>query len=354
LRDITHRKQMENRLKFLSLHDPLTGLYNRAYFEQEMDRLVKKQVNPVGIIVCDVDGLKLVNDTLGHQTGDELLATAARIVKNSFRETDIVARVGGDEFAILLPRSDENVAEKACRRIQDSVAKYNNANPELPLSISAGYFVKKDASLNIRDLFKEADNNMYREKLHRKQSARSAIVHTLLKAQEARDVKTEGHAERLQELVEKLGKKIGLPPNKLSDLRLLAQFHDIGKVGIPDQILLKPGPLTSQEAAEMQRHCEIGSRIAQAAPDLAPIADWILKHHEWWNGKGYPLGLKEEEIPLECRILAVADAYDAMISDRPYRKAMFPDKAVEELKKFAGIQFDPELVEKFIETVEKK
>lgn len=203
------------------------------------------------------------------------------------------------------------------------------------------------------DLFKEADHNMYREKLHRSQSTRHVIVQTLKKMLAARDFITEGHTERLQDLVEGLALAVGLPTPKISDLRLLAQFHDIGKVGITDRILYKRGLLTPEEVAEMQRHCEIGHRIAQSAPDLLPIADWILKHHEWWNGRGYPLGLKGEEIPLECRILAIADAYDAMTNDRPYQRKMPHREAVAELKKCSGMQFDPLLVEKFLEVIKK-
>ena len=140
----------------------------------------------------------------------------------------------------------------------------------------------------------------------------------------------------------------------MTDLRLLAQFHDIGKVGIPDRILLKPGALEPDEVIEMRRHCEIGHRIAQSSPDLLPVADWVLKHQEWWNGGGYPLGLAGERIPIECRILSIADAYDAMTSDRPYRKAMSHAAAVAELRRCAGSQFDPELVELFIETCSDK
>jgi HD-GYP domain-containing protein (c-di-GMP phosphodiesterase class II) len=189
---------------------------------------------------------------------------------------------------------------------------------------------------------------MYREKLHQSKSTRSAIVQALVKAMEARDFNTEGHAERLLVLVSELGKALGLPKQRLDDLRLFAKFHDIGKVGTPDSILFKPGPLTMSELIEMRRHCEIGHRIAQSAPDLALIADWILKHHEWWSGEGYPLGLKGEEIPLECRMLSLADAYDAMTSDRPYRKALSQKAAVNEIKRCAGTQFDPKLARKFI------
>ncbi|RJX18557.1 MAG: diguanylate cyclase [Ammonifex sp.] len=346
--DVTERRRMEEQLQHLSQHDPLTGLYNRTYFEDAMHHLEGSRSTPIGIILCDVDGLKLVNDTMGHDAGDNLLVAAADVIRKCFRHGDVVARIGGDEFAVLLTRSDRTAVEGACQRIRDALAKYNEANPEIPLSISVGFAVGEEGTINVGELYKEADNNMYREKLHRSRSARSAIVQTLMKTLEAKDFITEGHVDRLQDLVAGIAAAIGLPDHRVSDLRLLALFHDIGKVGVSDRILLKPGPLTADERAEMQRHCEIGHRIAQSIPDLPPIADWILKHHEWWNGEGYPLGLKGEDIPLECRILAIADAFDAMTNDRPYRKAMPVEEAVEELKRCVGTQFDPDLVEEFV------
>lgn len=355
IRDTTRRKQTEDRLKYLSLHDSLTGLYNRAYFEEELRLFGEKHICPVGIIVCDIDGLKLINDTLGHDAGDLLLKAATIVIKDSFREDDIIARIGGDEFAVLL-HGDGKIVENAGIRLKNAIARYNgNAQDDAPpLSISIGFAVKTDVFTSLNIVFKEADYNMSREKLHRKQSTRSAIVQTMMKALEARDFITEGHADRLKDLVTGLARSISLSESKIADLRLLAQFHDIGKVGIPDSILFKKGSLDPEEVAEMQRHSETGYRIAMTAPDLAPIADWILKHHEWWNGQGYPLGLKGEEIPLECRILAIADAYDAMTSDRPYRKALSHEEAVAELKRYSGIQFNPQLVLKFIQVLEKQ
>jgi diguanylate cyclase (GGDEF)-like protein/PAS domain S-box-containing protein len=352
IRDVTELKKVEDQLRYISLHDPLTGLYNRAYFEEEMHRIESGRYDSAGIIMCDVDGLKLVNDALGHYTGDNLLLATANILKESFREGDVAARVGGDEFAVLLPNSDHNAIEIARLRIQDAVERHNSSNPPLPLSISIGSAIGAGSSIIMTNLFKEADNNMYREKLQNSLSARSTIVQTLMKALETRDFTAKGHISRLQKLSTDLAMSIGLQEQKITDLRLLAEFHDIGKVGISDHILFKTGPLTSEEIIEMQRHCEIGHRIALCTPDLIPIANLILKHHEWWDGKGYPLGIKGEEIPLECRIFAIAETYEAMTSDRPYHKAISHEEVMAELRRRSGTKFDPDLVTKFIEVLE--
>ncbi len=350
--DISQNKRMEQELDFSSSHDQLTGLCNRNCFEQEMVRLEKSGDVCQGVIVCDLDGLKLINDTMGHQAGDALLIAAAKILQRLFRSSDMVARVGGDEFAILLSAGGRADVATAAGRIEEHVANHNRTSPDLPLSLSVGFAVRETSVQRIRDLFIEADNNMSRKKLHLSQSNRSSVVQTLAKALEARDFITEGHADRLASMVVSVAQELGFSEHRLSDLRLLAKFHDIGKVGIKDKILFKPTKLSEEETAAMRQHCAIGYRIAQASPDLVPIADWIFKHHEWWDGTGYPLGLSGENIPLECRILSVADAFDAMVSDRPYRKGLPHEHAVEELYCCAGSQFDPKLVPIFLKVIE--
>ncbi len=349
MRDMTAIKHSEAQLEFLSVHDALTGVYNRTYFEEAMRKAAWQGKRGIAILVCDVDGLKLINDTLGHRAGDDLL----RVVAAGLRSTvvsggDIVARIGGDEFAVIIYAPDKNRIEQAIAKMRQFVVDYNSKNPQLPLSLSIGWAADFATSRNAEELFKLADNDMYRQKLHHSQSMRSSIVQTMMRALEERDHITEGHGERLQHLAEKLGRQLGMPSGRLADLRLLAKFHDIGKVGIPDSILNKPDKLTPEEIAVMRRHCEIGYRIARASSELAPIADWILKHQEWWNGQGYPLGLSGEDIPLECRILSIVDAYDAMTSNRPYRKALPHEAALAEIARCAGTQFDPRLAEMFI------
>jgi len=349
-RDITSRKQLEQELRYLNIHDVLTALYNRTYFEEQMEHWGTKD-DAVGIMVCDLDGLKLVNDTLGHDAGDQLLKKTGEILSSCFGESSIVARVGGDEFAVISPRTDLALLEQAAKHIRSLVADYNHFNPQLPLSISIGTAVRKCPNMPLQDVYKEADNNMYRFKLNNSKSARNAVVQTMMKALEARDFITEGHGERMQQLAIRLGKALGLPINTINTLSLLAQFHDIGKVGIPDRILFKTAPLNDAEYSEMKRHCEIGHRIALASQELTSLADLILKHHEWWDGNGYPLGISGEQIPLECRILALADAYDAMTSERPYGKAISREEALAEICRCAGTQFDPLLAQQFAQVI---
>lgn len=360
-RDITERKKAEILLKeaekkvdYLQKYDRLTGLYNRFFFEETLSRLDKKNCFPVSMITVDIDGLKLINDTLGHNIGNELLKAAGNIVKAPFQSGEVVARIGGDEFAVILPSSTKEDAEQYRRKILEIAEKYNRRLAKIPLSLSTGVATSGAVSQSLADVFREADNNMYRDKLKRSAGARSTIVRALMATLAERDFITGGHATRLQEMVVLLGEAAGLQVHELNDLILLSQVHDIGKVGISDSILFKPGKLTSEEWEQMKKHSEIGYRIASSSPELSHIAELILQHHEWWNGNGYPRGLKGEKIHICSRILAIVDAYDAMISKRPYREPCSHKEALLELKRCKGSQFDPFLVDLFIQCLKDK
>ncbi|MBA4389774.1 MAG: hypothetical protein C0399_02420 [Syntrophus sp. (in: bacteria)] len=352
-KDITDLKKTEEKLKYLSLHDPLTGLYNRAYFEEEIRRLDNSRFELVGLIVCDIDGLKLINDSLGHNKGDELLMAASRVIKESFREGDVVARVGGDEFAILLPNSPRSKVENICQRIKRAVQAHSRKNTLLPLSIATGFAIRNGPNQSMVELYREADNNMYKEKLYSSQNARNMIVKNLINTVEVKGLTDKRSLERFQKLVTDLARAVGMAEERIKGLSLLAQFHDIGNISIHERILHKPGDLTSEEFIEIQKHSGIGHRIAQSAPDLVHISDFILKHHEWWSGNGYPLGLKGDAIPLESRVIAIVDAYEAMTHARPHHPPMSKREVIRELNKCAGTQFDPYLVEKFIGIIGK-
>lgn len=342
-------EQANAELRYASTHDALTGLYNRRYFEQALKEMAAGCAGSVAIVVCDLDGLKLINDTVGHACGDELLHMASTIFRTVFPVDSVIARIGGDEFSVLLADVTPTDVEGYCRALRREVDGWNEFDSLVPLSISVGYSISEGGAVDHADLFKTADDNMYREKLSHSQSVRSNLLQTLTKTLGERDYITDGHARRLQDLAVSLAIAVGMPRSRQVDMQLFARFHDIGKVGIPEHILFKPAALTPEERQVMQRHSEIGYRIAQSSVDLLPIAEWILKHHEWWDGNGYPLGLSGDTIPVECRILSIVDAYDAMTSKRPYRVAVSREEALAELQRCSGVQFDPALVTIFVE-----
>lgn len=350
-RDITHQHQAEKEIKYLSYHDTLTGLHNRAYLDQQLTDPDIKNKLPMSIIVGDVNGLKLANDAFGHHEGDKLLRRTADILKCACRKDDIIARCGGDEFTIILPKTTERDAMKIIRRIKKECLQY--AHEIIQPSIALGITTKKNDDEDIYDLIKVAESRMYTNKLLEGKSARSSIISSLKRTVWEKNHETGDHTQRLQELALGVGTLLGMSSNELDELNLLAALHDIGKVGIPDHILLKPGPLSTIEWDTMKKHCEIGYRIAQSSPDLTPIATGIFTHHERWDGTGYPQGLQGKEIPLIARIIAVVDAYDVMTHERPYKKAVSHIEAIKELKRCAGQQFDSKIVALFIASLTK-
>ncbi|MBW6463718.1 MAG: PAS domain S-box protein [Firmicutes bacterium] len=341
--DITERKHFEETLEYMSFHDQLTGLYNRRFIEVEIKRLDTARQLPLAVIVTDLNNLKLANDVFGHAVGDKLIKAAARVLKSSCRDEDIVARWGGDEFAILLPQTTKKDAETIYNRIIERCSVVHVA--EMPLSMAIGLSVKTEPEQKTDDLIKEAETNMYKNKLEQSRTAVDRIGKTLLKTLADKSCETENHIRGIQDIAGKLAEKMGLSSVEMSRLKLLAVLHDIGKVGTTAEILTKEGPLSDAEWEKVKEHPEIGFRIAKAVKEFSQVAEEILSHHEYWDGSGYPRGLKGEEIPVLARIIAVADAYEVMTSGRPYKEAMTRDEILSEFQKCSGSQFNSELVE---------
>ena len=352
--DITERKQREREIQFLTYHDTLTGLYNRAFYEAEIKRLNCERQLPLSVIIGDINGLKLINDAFGHAEGDRCLISIAGILQSCCREYDIVSRIGGDEFSILLPGTTNKTAKSICERIKvacEELSKTEKTN--YYTSISLGYATKNIDSESIEKIMLTAEELMYKRKLLEQKSLHSSILAYIRSTMIEKSIETAEHEERLIRSSRALGQALRLNDTRMNELELLAALHDIGKIGIDRRILNKPGRLTDKEWFEMKKHCEIGYRIAMASEELKPIADYILCHHERWDGSGYPQGLAGKSIPLLSRIISVADAYDAMTEDRPYRKAMKKEAAINEIKNHAGSQFDPDIAKVFIEKVLK-
>ncbi len=350
-RDLREAKLKEEQLQFLSHRDALTGLHNRVYFEEELKRQNEVTRFPLTLVMGDLDGLRLINDFFGHDAGDQALIMAADVFKSCCRSSDTVSRWSGDTFTILLPNTPEDVGQRIADRIKLACSEIEIADTKL--SISLGCATKIDKSEKWGAVIKRAEDSMHKSKLLGAKSYRSTILASLKSTLFEKSFETEEHGERLGLFCREIGLAMGLPPHALDEFEVLAMLHDVGKIAIDDRILQKPSALTPEEWAVMKKHPEAGFRIAQTVPELSGISDCILAHHERWDGKGYPKGLVGKDIPLLARILTVADAYDAMTQDRPYRKALSRSKAKDELKKNAGTQFDPQIVLVFLEYLEQ-
>ncbi len=352
--DITKSKLQFLQIQYLSNHDQLTGLHNRQYYDNAKRMLEAKSSLPLSVMFIDINGLKLINDAFGYDEGDRMIQTTAAVIKANLLPKEIVARIGGDEFGVLLPNTDAATCAIRMLAFKDAFDLYN-ANLQdrtMIINLSIGASTKVSEEDDIAQVVKNAEANMARRKLFDQKSHHNAVLSSIMATLFERSFETEEHAERIGNLCAIVGERLKLSHDDIDKLKLFAYLHDIGKIGISDQILNKPGPLTEDELVVMKTHPEIGYRIAMASPDFAPIAELILTHHERWDGTGYPNRLAGERIPLLSRILAVADAYDAMTEDRVYRKALSRETALDEIRKNAGTQFDPQISAMFLEIVE--
>lgn len=346
---VTEQKEKLQYIEYLSFHDHLTGLHNRRFYEAEFSRLHQFNNMPISLIMADVNGLKLTNDAFGHDAGDELLVKVAQILKSVCRADDIVARIGGDEFVILLPRTNEVDVKHIVDRLRETVV--NNKNEKTILSVSFGWDTKHEMEEDLSKLFIRAEDSMYRRKLSESSSMRSETINLIMSTLYEKNEREQQHCERVRDLCREIGNALEMSVDDVRELEMAGLLHDIGKIGIDEVLLNKEDTLTHDEWLDMKRHPEIGYQILRSIHEFSQISEFVLSHHERPDGKGYPMGLKDHEIPLQAKIISVVDAYDAMTRNRAYRDGLPDMYAVEQLLKHAGTQFDEKVVRTFIEQV---
>ncbi len=339
---------MKKNVDSLREYDILTNLHNRTSFFDELESIENRN-QQVSLIMSDVNGLKVINEVYTSTIGDQVLIEYSAILRKIFPDSSYIARIGGDEFCVIIYECSFEEAKVYSNRLKEEVSKHEIK--DLTFGISLGLSSTCDTRHNVFDSIKLAEERMNKDKLLHRESSSNSLIASLKATLYEKSDETELHGSRLEEVSVKMGEVLGMSEVQINDIKLLAILHDIGKVGIDDSILKKPGPLTDFEYSRMKNHPVIGFNLANSIPQLEGIAYLILTHHERWDGMGYPNGLSGEAIPLHSRILAIVDAYDAMTNDRVYRQAMSKDKAIMEIEENRGTQFDPSLVDIFLQLI---
>jgi diguanylate cyclase (GGDEF)-like protein/PAS domain S-box-containing protein len=348
-KDVTEIAGIQKKIINYIFHDHITGFYNRRYMTNFLARFVEnKSIYPFSIILGDINGLKVVNDAFGRKAGDSVIKRIADIIKGTCSPTDILGKWGGDEFIIISPNSTQGYAQEVIRKIKERCGRDDHS---IKLSISFGHATKRSEYDNLEDVFKQAEGLMVKNKIYEGASFRSQAIHLIINTLNEKNKREEQHSIRVSRICLEIGKAKGLSQSDLNKLRVIGLLHDIGKIGISEHILNKAGNLNEEECKEMKKHSEIGYRILSSSNQTSELAQDVLDHHERMDGQGYPNGKRGRHLSLTTRILSVADAYDAMTSERPYRKVFSKEEAIEELLKNSGTQFDANIVELFISKV---
>lgn len=370
---IAELEEAKTRLLYLSERDGLTGLYNHRTIHAKLREALREPDARLAVMSLDMDGFKLLNDTYGHPVGDQILRLVADALGNSCPPTSLLGRCGGDEFMVVCLDADARLAETYAQQTRCYLQAHPFVNPEgtpLPIRLCFGIADTVTGGRSPIELVAAADAALYSSKhaggnavtLHLvdgsgdtkdnlTQGTAFSVLEGLVTAIDNKDKYTRAHSEHMTQFALKLTEALGHSDETINVIRVAGLLHDIGKIGVPDTILQKPGKLTDEEYEVMKTHVTLSAAIIHGLPHLGDIIDAVANHHERWDGKGYPAGLAGDKIPLLGRIMAVADAFSAMTLDRPYRAGMEIERALQEIEKGAGSQFDPKLAQVFVEAM---
>jgi diguanylate cyclase (GGDEF)-like protein/PAS domain S-box-containing protein/putative nucleotidyltransferase with HDIG domain len=347
--DATERVENYKENVYISTHDYLTNLYNRRYFESQFEVLNDGGHFPLAVVMGDLNGLKIINDSMGHAFGDDLLKQTAGFLSSHSKPGDVISRVGGDEFAVLKADTSEEEMGEWVKNLELIMAKgEKNRSSKPSLSVALGYAVQTAAKEDLQELMKKAESFLYANKYFDEKSLKGKTINVIMNALFEKSVREKMHSLRVGKIASRIAQQMGMDINGVNRIKTAGYLHDIGKIGIPEDVLNKAGKLSEAEWKVMKSHAARSYRILQDSGEFSNLCEIVYSHHERWDGKGYPRGLKGDEIPLEARIISVADAFDAMTNHRSYRKECSPRDAIKEIINCSGSQFDPAIVEAFV------
>ncbi|WP_168169751.1 diguanylate cyclase [Candidatus Izimaplasma sp. ZiA1] len=349
LNDITKQLMSDKEKTYIGDHDTLTGLYNRGYLDRKIEEMDLKNINPVALIIGDINGLKMINDVYGHFAGDELIKGVSSILKRKLPRNSILARWGGDEFVICIPETSKSVALRYLNdALKTSIFTSYSKTFKLGQFLSVGIAFRNQYNRKLLYYLKLAEKEMYEKKISESKEAHNIIIKNMQETLMLLNIETKNHIDTVKDLSIKLANYLKVDKSDIDTLEMLCDYHDIGKIAINKEILLKEDKLDELEIERVQKHSEIGYQIARTSSDLIKISYLILAHHERFDGTGYPLGLKERNIPFLVRIFQIAHDYNTIVNDRSDRKAYSTKEAIQILKTNASIFYDPYLVDVFV------